>query len=63
MGNKWEGAEDRGSSTIEKIMNLIGAGIETSKNKQPTPSSVRAHLTAASLFPITNDEHWSLVDD
>ncbi|KAM7423076.1 hypothetical protein PAMA_010890 [Pampus argenteus] len=24
---------------IEKIMNLIGAGIETSKNKQPTPSS------------------------
>ncbi|XP_026161751.1 ankyrin repeat and SAM domain-containing protein 1A isoform X2 [Mastacembelus armatus] len=24
---------------IEKIMNLIGAGIETSKSKQPTPSS------------------------
>lgn len=24
---------------IEKIMNLIGAGIETSKNKQPIPSS------------------------
>lgn len=30
---------------IEKIMNLIGAGIETSKKKPPTPSSGNAPPT------------------
>lgn len=34
---------------IEKIMNLIGAGIETSKNKQPIPSSGNPSVTNLNL--------------
>ncbi|XP_063329617.1 ankyrin repeat and SAM domain-containing protein 1A isoform X5 [Pelmatolapia mariae] len=40
MANHWSlGKMFFPGHLIEKIMNLIGAGIETSKNKQPIPSS------------------------
>ncbi|KAI3369818.1 hypothetical protein L3Q82_024642 [Scortum barcoo] len=42
---------------IEKIMNLIGAGIETSKKKQPTPSSVCQELRGeSSTFQLPEEE-------